>query len=89
MRSSNIFISVKWAEYLLKSICIRMLHQIIFVPLTRIEIGKKTVSFLEPWLGNPEQFLVRGHQNLKYSTGGSCSKPDQFVFLAGTSLSSL
>ena len=41
MCSLYIFISVKWAEYLLKSICIRMLHQIIFVPLTRIEIGKK------------------------------------------------
>ena len=29
MRSRYIFISVQWAEYLLNSICIRMLHQIV------------------------------------------------------------
>ena len=48
MRSRYIFISVKQAEYLLKSICIRMLHQIVFVPSTRIEIGKKTYLFRNP-----------------------------------------
>ena len=30
--------SVKWAEYMLNSICIRMLHQIIFVTLTQLNI---------------------------------------------------
>ena len=40
----------------------------------------------------PETFLGRtvySNQNLKYCIGGSCSKADQFVSLAGTSLSSL
>ena len=38
MGSRYIFISVKWAEYLLKSICIRMFHQIIFVTITRLNL---------------------------------------------------
>ena len=38
MPSRYIFVSVKWAEYLLNSICIRMLHQIIFVTLTQLNL---------------------------------------------------
>ena len=41
MPSRYIFICVKWAEYLLKSICIRMLHQIIFVTLTQFNFYSK------------------------------------------------
>ena len=44
MRSLYIFISVKWAEYLLKSICIRMLHQIIFVTLTQLNLYSRTTT---------------------------------------------
>ena len=43
-RSFYIFISVKWAEYLLKSICIRMLHQIIFVTLTQLNLYSRTTT---------------------------------------------
>ena len=46
MRSLYIFISVKWAEYLLKSICIRMLHQIIFVTLTQLNLYSRTTTTL-------------------------------------------
>ena len=47
MHLRYILISVKWAEYLLKSICIPMLHQIIFETLTRIEIEKKKTYLLQ------------------------------------------
>ena len=46
MRSLYIFISVKWAEYLLKSICIRMLHQIIFVTLIQFNLYSRTTTTL-------------------------------------------
>ena len=63
--------------------------------LTRIEaMKKKNVSFAELWLGNPGNMKELGqraysNQNLNYCIGGSCSKPNQFVSLAGTSLSLL
>ena len=50
-----------------------ILHEIIFVTLTRIEVvKKKTVSFAKPWLGNPGNFLGQtaySNQNLKYCIG--------------------
>ena len=73
---------------------IHILHQIIsFFTLTRIEIVKKKLYLLpNPGSKIPETFLGRtaySNQNLKYCIGGSCSKADQFVSLAGTSLPSL
>ena len=44
MPSRYIFISVKWAEYLLNSICICMLHQIIFVTLTQLHLYSRTTT---------------------------------------------
>ena len=46
MRSRYIFITVKWAEYLLKSISIRRLHQIIFVTLTQLNLYSRTTTTL-------------------------------------------
>ena len=46
MRSRYIFISVKWAEYLLNSICIRVFHQIIFVTLTQLNLYSRTTTTL-------------------------------------------
>ena len=42
MRSRYIFISEKWAEYLLNSICIHMLHQTIFLTLTQLNLYSRT-----------------------------------------------
>ena len=71
----------------------RQNFQILFLTLTRIEVVKRKPYLLQnPGSEIPETFLGRtaySNQNLKYCIGGSCSKADQFVSLAGTSLSSL
>ena len=104
------------AEFPLKSICIHILHQIIFVTLTRSDVVKKTKQNKTKQTkqkknnNNKKQkpkhkrtvckTLARKfqkrlgqraklNQNLKYCIDGSCSKPNHFVSLAGTSLSSL
>ena len=46
MRSRYIFTSVKWAEYLLNSIYIRMFHQIIFVTLTQLNLYSRATTTL-------------------------------------------
>ena len=78
MRGRDRICAQAQAEFLLKSICIHILHQIIFVTLTRIEGVKKkkkqtkenkkqniNVSFVKPWLGNSGNVWVRGHIQIK------------------------
>ena len=91
------------AEFLLKSICIFTLHQIIFVTLTRIEVVTKNETKQKQKTKHKRIFCktlarkfrkrlgerAQSNQNLKYCIGGSCSKPDHFVSLGGTSLSAL
>ena len=42
----SFLLSVTTAEYLLNSICIRMLHQIIFVPLTQLNLYSRATTTL-------------------------------------------
>ena len=60
LRSGYIFIYVKQAEFLLKSIYSTRL--LFFFTLTRIEIVKKKLYLLpNPGLEMPKTFWVRGH----------------------------
>ena len=51
LRSGYIFIYVKWAEFISKSICIHILCQIICVTLTRIEVVKENRIFCKTLAG--------------------------------------
>ena len=71
LRSGYIFISAKQAEFLLKSICIHVLNQIIFCDLQQNRTGEKTKNKKEPYpmqipdSETPETFCVRGHIQIK------------------------